>query len=402
MTPNGLPERQPPRLGIRWGFTSFTGWGIFGVNLARDLTRRGLASPVPIYSDGLLAAEVAADPLLTPAFAAQREIAARLATPDPLHLDFPVLHGLGNGLAEGPLSARVFGRPDVGMVFLEDTRPGEIRARAARYRMLLAGSSWNGALLRGFGVEHVAVCPQGVDTQVFKLTPRRGTFGDRFVVFSGSKLEFRKAQDIVIAAFRMFRARHPEALLLAAWSSPFPGVASDLAQSPHRMGVPTAADDPAAIGRWLEQNGLPPDSYALLPAVANEAIAPWLSEADAAVFVSRAEGGTNLAAMEALASGVPTVLSNNTGHRDLISSVPCRPVGDQRSVVAGGLPIGTAGWGESDPEAVVEALEQIYRDREGAREMGRRAAAAMQSWSWSARIDGMLSAMRAAGAWPAA
>ena len=43
-----------------------------------------------------------------------------------------------------------------------------------------------------------------------------------------------------------------------------------------------------------------------------------LHEADVALFPNRAEGGTNLVAMECLASGIPTILSANTGHLDLL------------------------------------------------------------------------------------
>ena len=71
--------RVLPRLGIRWAFTDFSGWGVFGTNLARDLARRELAIPVPLYIDDLLADGTREDPLLAPALTAQREMAPRLA-----------------------------------------------------------------------------------------------------------------------------------------------------------------------------------------------------------------------------------------------------------------------------------------------------------------------------------
>jgi glycosyltransferase involved in cell wall biosynthesis len=40
--------------------------------------------------------------------------------------------------------------------------------------------------------------------------------------------------------------------------------------------------------------------------------------ADIAVFPNRAEGGTNLVAMECIASGIPTILNPETGQRDLL------------------------------------------------------------------------------------
>lgn len=42
-------------------------------------------------------------------------------------------------------------------------------------------------------------------------------------------------------------------------------------------------------------------------------LAEALAEADVALFPNRGEGGTNLMAMQAMASGVPTVLSANSG-----------------------------------------------------------------------------------------
>jgi glycosyltransferase involved in cell wall biosynthesis len=399
MTGGGAPAYPTRQLGIRWAFTSFSGWGVFGLSLARDLARRGIAEPVPLYLDGLLAASVADDPLLAPALRRQQEMASRLAGGQTLNLDFPVLHGLGNGLAAGQLSDRVRGQPDIGMVFLESTEPAAAVERAARYRLLLAGSSWNREVLNSFGIQHVAVCPQGVDTAMFRPRPKRGLFAGRFVVFSGGKLELRKGQDIVIAAFRAFRAKHPDALLLTAWGSPFPETAADLANSPHRTGVPAAADNPAAVARWLESNGIPPDSVALLSTLPNDEMAAWLNEADVAIFASRAEGGTNLVAMECLAAGVPSLLSANTGHLDLIRSVPCIAL-ERQSAVPFSRPAATTGWGETDPAEIVGALERIYADSSGARALGAAAAAAMSAtWSWSKRIDGILDELDRVSAW---
>lgn len=53
--------------------------------------------------------------------------------------------------------------------------------------------------------------------------------------------------------------------------------------------------------------------------------------------------------------------------------------------------------------AVVEALERLYARREEARAIGRDAATAMAAtWSWPRRIDGILAALAAVGAWPPA
>ena len=54
-----------------------------------------------------------------------------------------------------------------------------------------------------------------------------------------------------------------------------------------------------------------------------------LREVDVAVFPNRCEGGTNLVAMEALASGLTCILSKNTGHLDLIRADNCLPLATQ-------------------------------------------------------------------------
>ncbi len=39
----------------------------------------------------------------------------------------------------------------------------------------------------------------------------------KFVVFSGGKLEFRKGQDLAVAAMRIFMQRHSDVVFITAW-----------------------------------------------------------------------------------------------------------------------------------------------------------------------------------------
>jgi hypothetical protein len=57
---------------------------------------------------------------------------------------------------------------------------------------------------------------------LFRPRPKTGWHGDRFKIFSGGKLEFRKGQDLVLLAFRAFAHRHSDVLLGTAWSQPWP------------------------------------------------------------------------------------------------------------------------------------------------------------------------------------
>jgi glycosyltransferase involved in cell wall biosynthesis len=109
---------------------------------------------------------------------------------------------------------------------------------------------------------------------------------------------------------------------------------------------------------------------------------------DVALFPNRAEGGTNLVAMECMACGVPVILSRNTGHLDLITDDNCFPLEAQRQRPELWNGIGDVpGWRESDVEEVVARLEQVFADRAEARRRGLCGAEMMAGRSWAARAQ---------------
>jgi glycosyltransferase involved in cell wall biosynthesis len=74
-----------------------------------------------------------------------------------------------------------------------------------------------------------------------------------------------------------------------------------------------------------------------------------------------------------MACGLPVIIANNTGMKDLITEDNSIPLWRQASVPAG-LGAGTEGWGESSVDEIVEALERVYVDRAWAQDLGTRAA----------------------------
>ena len=99
------------------------------------------------------------------------------------------------------------------------------------------------------------------------------------------------------------------------------------------------------------------------------------------------EGGTNLVAMEAMACGVPCMVSMNTGHLDIVGDgAHCLPLGLQHRVDLEGCD----GWGSSDVEEMVAVLEAVYTQRQAAAEIGRQGAAFMRQLSWSRQIDALV------------
>jgi glycosyltransferase involved in cell wall biosynthesis len=141
---------------------------------------------------------------------------------------------------------------------------------------------------------------------------------------------------------------------------------------------------------WAGASGVGPDHIIDLGVMPNARMPALLREMDVALFPNRAEGGTNMVAMEAMGCGAPCILSANTGHLDLIEGDNCYPL-EQQGVLSGAEgPFGdVAGWGESDIDEIVETLERAYLHRQEARERGLRGAAAQAERTWARTAAGM-------------
>ena len=384
-----------------WGVSSFFGWGVNGLNLALALADHPVFAPVAgqVFSMDDLVMDPLREARVLPVLARSRDVWAALAsTSEPLlEVEAPVLSGIGRDFAGAGVTAHgkhLVGNPQVGVAFLEEaTLSPEGRALAREFPLVIAGSAWNERVLRANGIHATTTVLQGIDTSLFHPAPRAGLLGrDRFVVFSGGKLELRKGQDLALAAFRAFHRRHPEALLLTAWHSPWSDLMNDAVAHPGLV-PPRATPEgtPDVIG-WAVANGIPADSVIAIGPTPNIAMPHVLREADVALFPNRAEGGTNLVAMECMACGIPTILSANTGHLDLLRTPGIAlPLTRQGPVSRSGLD--TTDWGESDVEEAVEALETVWRDREAARAMGEGAARFMAGMDWKRQMALLLRAI---------
>jgi glycosyltransferase involved in cell wall biosynthesis len=227
-------------------------------------------------------------------------------------VDFPVLHALGNRFCGDTCAV---GKPDIALAVFEDaTFSAEDVADARKlYEHFITASQWNHDVLERYGIKST-VLHQGIDDTLFQPSSKQRLFGERLTVFSGGKLEYRKGQDLVIAAFRELLTHEPDALLLTCWQNYWP-VGTGWGQ-PHVRWLP-GRTDPWLLTNWLEDHGIPARNQHHLSAIENSELPQYLHSSDVAVFASRAEGGTNLCAMEAMAAGVPTIISGSTGHLDL-------------------------------------------------------------------------------------
>jgi glycosyltransferase involved in cell wall biosynthesis len=115
-----------------------------------------------------------------------------------------------------------------------------------------------------------------------------------------------------------------------------------------------------------------------------------LCECDVAVFPNRCEGGTNLVAMECMACGVPTYVSANTGHKDLIDLLGCNALGTQKPVKPTEGMKTLQDWGESDVDEVVAALEYVYDRRADSQRQAAEIAEKIKAWEWGLQNEKLL------------
>jgi len=308
------------KLAFDWGVSSYYGWGVYGLNLALELADSPVEALTTQVVDrkrlGIDALRLKAiEPFL------KRSALAPIADLS----DVLMLHALGNDVLPESTAK-------VGVIFFEEMLTSQAVERAKRYDLIVTGSSWNEDVLRRHGIDQVKTVLQGVDPTLFHPAPRCDLFDDRFVIFSGGKAEPRKGQDLVVKAFRRFAARHSDALLVTAWHSPWPALAAGM-----DLDLSECTDQVIDVG-----------------AVPNTQMAQVYRECNVALFPNRAEGGTNLVAMECLACGVPSILSANTGHRDLLALPGVHAIGERESDY-------WCGWGECDVDEIVAALELAYQ-----------------------------------------
>jgi glycosyltransferase involved in cell wall biosynthesis len=376
---------------IEWPLSSLYGWGVYGLNLALQWANDPDIQPIgsfPVDRDSILLDRLRLG-MLDDFFRESKRLQERMKgfETSEVKINAPVLHPLSNyfELPSGKFQKLLDGTPNIGIIFFEDTRlDRNMVASAKRFSLIVAGSRWNEQILREYGIDHVTTVIQGVDLTLFHPAPRSGFFEGKFLVFSGGKLEFRKGQDLALLAFRAFASRHPEAMLVTAWHSPWPALAKSIETNRNVKPVVFTEQGKVDTKGWAAANGIPPDKVIDLGEVPNALMPSILRDMDVGLFPNRGEGGTNLVAMECMACGTATILSRNTGHLDLIADGNVIPLVRQTALGGIGAGVGgTAGWGESDVDEAVEALETVWRNRDQARDLGLRAAKQMQGLSWA-------------------
>lgn len=348
---------------LNWKANNTFGWGIAGLNIFFHWASDPEVQPLMYQEigpgdiqmiDPMRLAAVSGAIATSNAFV--REFVGKYTA-----FDFPMIDALGNGFA--PPNTMTASKTIARTVF-EDTRMEDLDTKLAKYDCLLCASTWNRDLLASVVRKPIAVIHEGIDPSLFFPGPRSNLLPkDRFYVFTGGKVEFRKAQDLVLLAFREFSARHPDAVLVTSWHSPWPAYSAGV-KGKADVELKLAADGRIDVIRWAVENGIRKEAVIDIGPIPNPLMPHVLREMDCALQPSRAEGGTNFVCKEAMACGVPVILGANSGVCDLVGEDNCMPLRRQGPVVSPVPNEKTDGWGESDVEEMVHALEQLYTDRE--------------------------------------
>lgn len=302
---------------------------------------------------------------------------------DPKHSLLMAIRG-ADGL---PMEYLPRGPKNVGYGFIEQ---GSIAQKhlhnfATYYDTVVCGSSWMQLRMKEIGIQDTRTVLQGVDYEVFK--PAEPVKKDHFTVFSGGKFEFRKGQDFVIAAMRVFMERHKDVHLLASWMNLWPITMHGMTGS-RVIDYRSVSDDwRTQVLTTMKENGIPLDRVTLAGDGPHESMADFYRQCDVGLFPNRCEAGTNLVMSEAIACGLPVIASPMTGHKDL------------RRVISYWLEEGSEcgpdqWWAPFEIDEMLTHLENSYQNRQRARIYGLSGAEKIREIvSWDKCCEGLLEAL---------
>lgn len=342
---------------FNWGVADHYGWGVYGLNLLVHGLLQGQFNPVPLQWPPKFLYPV--DP-----FTQKLLDKARSSWADGISARDGdcMLSGVGNQIKRQSVTKKM---REVAVIFFEhNPLPALEIEKLKQFDLVITGSSWNQNALETMGVRNQRII-QGCDTDLFRWQPKK-IYKDRFVIFSGGKLEFRKGQDILLRAFSLFSSKYDDALLVTAWRSPWEEqIAHTMNYSENSPRFEKKLNFETSLANWVADFGIDAAKCIHLNAVSNRLMPEVFREVDLAVFPNRCEGGTNLVAMEAMSAGVLCALSANTGHNDLIQKNNCVPLNHQSSIELKDQ--ATEGWGESSVEELLATMEAAYQRANGYR-----------------------------------
>lgn len=278
------------------------------------------------------------------------------------------------------------GKVNLAYTFFEFPLGPNAAENAKKYDIVFAGSTWCLDRMREAGIQNGKLLIQGVDRNVFiNVVPRKP---DRqFRIFSGGKFEYRKGQDLVIAAFKEFSRRREDAHLVCSWFNPWPNLIRSMFQSKAiDFGVDKFESHewdhflagPGQTGYFcamLKHFGIEGVKRSVLPQLSQPDLAYQMQNTDVGLFPNRCEGGTNLVLMEYACCGRKVIANAKTGHWDIASAITYRiPAKEDENH-----------WAAQTVDDIVEELEIAYLERDSPEHWAR--SAYRSDWTWEAAAN---------------
>ncbi|MFK7866207.1 MAG: glycosyltransferase family 4 protein [Alphaproteobacteria bacterium] len=295
----------------------------------------------------------------------------------------------------------------IGVVFYEEIRHARKYAPKLTdtYDYVICGSRWNARHLIENGYARAVTIWQGVDSNYFY--PRLAPLVDDglFNIFSGGKLDLRKSQDIVLEAFAKIQDKIPHVRLISQWRWWEECKVAKLMNEARFMKYPWIIEqdenqtEKVNYRETARQYGIKPDRFMMLGTMPYWISPGHLNQCHMAIFPNRAEGGTNLVAMEAIGSGLPTILSNNTGQKDLFEICPlAHELGLKQSRTIIELdeqgqvdPTSRmAEWGWPDTDELADNILRTYHHYQKHRENAHKMAHQIADYRWEVQVSKML------------
>ena len=316
-----------------------TGWGNASKHINAELKKLAFVQDLNEVNDGLL-----------------------LKQDFPVDFTVPVLQAV-QGVNMLPMYPHFSSPHRVGYSFIEDNlllKKYEKNFKS-NWDWVCVGSSWAKKTMKDAidGDIKVTRAIQGVDTKVFLPMEYVKTDPAWFTIFSGGKFEYRKGQDVVISAAKVMMQRHADVRLVVNWWNPWP-------QSAQTMGASTLIQGGVFNGFTTAlENGIPVDRIREIGQCTHEELCRFMNQCDVALFPNRAEAGTNLVLMEAMACGLPVIATNAHGHMDVLpTGMPDRFAIEAERFIYKRSVVSVGEWYEPNLDQVIEALEYAYKSRD--------------------------------------
>jgi glycosyltransferase involved in cell wall biosynthesis len=232
-------------------------------------------------------------------------------------------------------------------------------------------TEWGRHVFVGAGLrdERVRVVPEGVDSELFRPSDSAET-RERFRFLCVGKWEVRKGTALLVRAFaEEFSAAEPVELVMHCHNIYLGGFRLD-----------------AAIARELPRLASAPPRISASAAMSLAGLIALMQASDAFVLPTRGEAW-GLPILEAMACGLPCIVTDYGGHRTFADATNSYLIGVERMAPvhdpANFSPsLDWGAWAEPDVAHLRELMRHVFEHRGEAQARGAAARVAAQRWTW--------------------